>query len=107
MDLAMTKLGRNILVFAFLTFFLFIYTHTNQPQTQASQASVPADGAFIPVAARFVETRQQPDAPESKSDWFFTRSDTRIETAQKDDTEIWERDDRAGDHPEAHLPRRP
>lgn len=94
MDLAMTKLGRNILVFAFLTFFLFLYTHTDQPQTQASQASVPADGAFIPVAARFVETRQQPDVPASKSDWFFTRSDTRIETAQKDYTEIWERDDR-------------
>ncbi|MGB3942564.1 MAG: hypothetical protein WBK96_13840, partial [Candidatus Manganitrophaceae bacterium] len=59
-----------------------------------SQASVPADASFIPLAARFVETRHSPDAPASKRDWFFTRSEMWIETAGKDDTEIWERDER-------------
>lgn len=68
--------------------------HTNQAQIEATQASVASNGAGAPVAARFVETWRQPEGAPFQKDWFFIRSDTRIETAQRDYAEIWERDDR-------------
>lgn len=77
----------------FLTGVALVYAH-DQPQTEAVSASVVADGSLTPLAARFAETRREPDHAPSPSDWYFVRSDSRIETAQQDYAEIWERDER-------------
>jgi hypothetical protein len=66
----------------------------DQSQAETSQSTGTAVSNLMPLAARFVETRSQPNETAFTSDWFFIRSDTRIETAQKDYTEIWERDER-------------
>lgn len=79
-----------------LLFTLLSCAHTDPPKTEAShsQASVSANASFTPLAARFIETRQHSDESASMRDWFFSRSETRIETAQEDYTEIWGKDER-------------
>lgn len=71
----------------------FACSHADRPLTEASQASVTSDSALTSLAARFVETRRHRDEPASTSDWYFNRSENRIETARKDYSEIWERDE--------------
>jgi hypothetical protein len=68
--------------------------HADLPQTETAHVSVAANGSLIPLAARFVETKYEPDEPAVESDWTFIRSSERIETLQGDYAEIWERDDR-------------
>lgn len=76
-----------------LMFILSACSHTDRPPTEAFQASVTSEGDLTALVARFVETRKHRDEPGSTNDWYFDRSDSRIETARKDYSEIWERDE--------------
>ncbi len=69
-------------------------THGAGHQVEARQSAAAPDGPTTALAARFVETWRQPEEAPYRSDWFFARSATRIETAQRDYAEVWERDDR-------------
>ncbi len=77
-----------------LVFAVLARASADQPQIEISQTTGSVASRRMPLAARFVETRSQQNETAFTSDWFFIRSDTRIETAQKDYTEIWERDER-------------
>ncbi|MFZ5876055.1 MAG: hypothetical protein ACOYXU_06550 [Nitrospirota bacterium] len=95
MNVHNVRMGRASVVLALLlTGVTLVSAHANQPQTEAAQASVVASGSLSPLAARFVETRREPDHPASGSDWYFVRSDARIQTTQQDYAEVWERDER-------------
>lgn len=69
--------------------------HAGNSPAETSAVTVQAPAAAIPVAARFVETRQEPHQRPARHDWFFYRDGgQRIETAQLDYAEIWARDER-------------
>lgn len=87
--------GKGIVALGlFLAGVTLLYADTNLPQPEAVAASGMAVDSPGPLAARFVETRREPNRKPFISDWYFVRSDARVETAQQDYAEVWERDER-------------